>query len=106
MKTKKRRKITVAQVRATEKKLKTLQLKSAQIVKQTTPLKITIRKFIQQNMEEIEVHIVSQLNKYGILGWAIDKIKRSYFGDANLQTLSEIVCALKDAGFLGTDRKE
>lgn len=87
MKTKKQRKITIAQIRAVEKKLETLQHKQANITKQITPLKITIRKYIQQNMEACEAWL-------GILGWAVDKIKRGYFGDAHLRNLRDITRAL------------
>lgn len=98
MKAKKQRKITVVQIRAAEKKLKMLQLKQSQIVKQTTPLKVVIRKYIQQNMQEIEAHLGGK--ECGMLWWAVDKIKRGYFGDANLQNLVNIIRVLREAGLL------
>lgn len=106
MKTKKRSQVTVEQVYAIKKKLFSLQYKRAQIVKQTTPLKVMLREFIQQHMEEVETYIVSHRREHSILGWAVDKIKRGYFGiDTNLQKLLDVIQSLENAKLLDVNRK-
>ena len=92
MKTKKRkqRKITDAQVKTLEKKLIVLSHKQTRITKQITPLKITLRKYIQQNMEALEAHVTPPGIEHNKIRWAMDKIKRGYFGDAKLWDLLEI----------------
>lgn len=95
MKTKKQRKITIAQLNAVEKKLIVLQHKQAAIVKQVTPLKLTVRKYIQQNMKPLAQYA----GGVGMISWAIDKIRRGYFGtDTHLGNLREIIAALKKTG--------
>lgn len=99
MKTKKKqRKITIVQLSVVEKKLVVLQHKQATIAKQITPLKITVRKYICQNMEAIETYLASG-HKYGMVGWAVDKIKRGYFGtDVKMHQLKNIISELREAG--------
>lgn len=93
MKAKKQRKITFSQLETIRQKLFRLQYKRAQIVKQLTPLKITVRKYIQQNMAEIEVYLV-WAGKHGMLAWAANKIKRGYFYDAHMGNIQEIITAI------------
>lgn len=90
MKTKKQRKITAAQLKGARAKFILLEHKRVHIVKQTTPLKIMVRKYIQQNMQEIEVYIASAGAGSKKLHWAVEKIKFGYFGDALLKDLIEI----------------
>lgn len=94
MKTKKPRKITIAQLNAVEKKLVVLQHKRAAIAKQLTPLKITVRKYIQQNMKPLAQYA----GGVGWVSWAITKIRRGYFADAHLGNLIDIIRKLKEAG--------
>lgn len=106
MQIRKQRKITIAQVRAMKLKIFLLQYKRSQIVKQTTPLKIMLRKFIQQNMKEVEAYIGSH-GKCSQLGWVVDKIKRGYFGiDTDLQKLLNVIQSLENAKLLDSNRKE
>jgi len=98
MKTKKQRKITTAQVRALEKKLIVLEHRRCHIVSQTTPLKIVLRKYIQQNSVEIQKFVANNSRWYEHLCWALRKIKRGYFADATLRNLIDVVQELKKAG--------
>ena len=98
MKTKKQRKITTAQVRALEKKLIVLEHRRCHIVSQTTPLKIVLRKYIQQNMEEIQKFVSDNSRWYAHLYGALHKIEQGYFADANLKNLIDIVQELRKAG--------
>lgn len=90
-----KRKITIAQVRALEKKLIVLEDRRQQVVHQTTPLKATLRKFIQQNAVAIQRYADRHGPGSSKLHWALDKIKRGYFGDAKLKDLIEIAHILK-----------
>ena len=91
MKTKKQKKITLVQVKALEKKLIVLQNKRQRMVAQTTPLKIILRKFIQQNMEAVLRYAAGDGPGSADLNWAADKVKRGYFGiDTNLEQLVRI----------------
>lgn len=108
----KQRKITTAQVRALEQKLITLENKRAAIAAQTTPLKVTLRKYIQQNMEEIQHYLTTNKIQYritstgasGALAWAVTKISCGYFGDANLKNLIKIAQELKESGLLESNQ--
>lgn len=98
MKAKKQRKIAFVQLETISKKLLRLQYKKSQIVKQVTPLKITVRKYIQQNAKELEIYqaqvMIMEAKGRGMLNWAVDKIKRGYFADANMKNLQEIILAI------------
>ena len=95
----KQRKITIAQVRALEQKLITLEAKRRAVMLRRAPLKAILRKYIQQNMTAIEQYLAKH-GETGIINWAVWKIKRGYFGDANLKTLIEIVQELREVGLL------
>ena len=95
----KQRKITTAQVRALEQKLITLENRRRAIALRVTPLKVTLRKYIQQNMEALELYLLEH-GEVGIINWAMWKIKHGYFADAKLKQLIEIVQELSVAGLL------
>lgn len=90
MKTKKQRKITDIQLKALGKKLIILGHKQTRITKRITPLKTTLRKYIQQNMEALEAHTTPPRIEHNKIRWAMDKVERGYFGDATLKDLIEI----------------
>jgi len=90
MTTKKRRKITPVQIKALMRKLIVLRRKRDQIVRRTTPLRATLRVFIQQNMKALEAHVTPPRIEHNKIRWAMDKVKHGYFGDATLKDLVEI----------------
>ncbi len=95
-----KRKITIVQMLAVDKRIYTLRYKQAQITKRITPLKVTLRQFIQQHKEEIEVYIAHD-HKFSMLAWAVDKIKRGYFGtDVSLNQMQQIIVELANAKLL------
>lgn len=100
MKAKKQRKITVAQINVVEKKLLVLQRKQARITKQATPLKVTLRKYIQQNMETLRRYVSEPKTKYSMLSWSVGQIKHGYFGDARFRHMLETIKELREANLL------
>ena len=96
--------ITIIQMEAAKKKITTLRKQEQKLTKQITPLKILVRKFIQEHEESVT--LASGINgKFYLLPWALDKIRRGYFGtDVNLSTLVQIMDELTAAGLLGKEK--
>jgi len=101
--------VTEKQMRRVQNDIPKLQKKLSAVMKQITPLKVTVRKFFQQNKDVIQ-KLLDDLkagqvpyHQYNNIAWAMDKIKRGYFGtDVKLAGLQAILTELQQHNLVAT----